>query len=446
MLKFEEKISLTMTNIDKLKQFRSGVYTILGKAKDALFDLMDAVLVTRSVYSFVELSVSPVFRRQWSSIYEALEDGNPPRSELMKLYIKQLSQTQQIVLAGDHTAWPRLDARTLKERTYEHQAQPISGAKPVTVGQGYSTIAVIPETEGSWALPLLHERITSFENPIEKAAAQLRLVCQTLSTRPLSLWDAEYGCASFVLQTADIAADKLMRLRSNRLLYGAPPPYTGIGRPRVHGNKFKLNEPTTWWTPDKMLEIPDPKLGRLRLRLWCNLHFQQSAKTNMHLFQVERLDEESSRIFKPFWLVWVGEGIPELCQIWRQYLRRFAIDHWYRFAKQHLHWTLPKLGTREQCERWSDLMPLLTWQLWLARGVVSDRPLPWQKSITNLTPGRVAQSMAAVLATIGTPSLLPKPRGKSPGWSTGQPRPRKIRCPIVKKGTTRRKKQHLQSA
>ena len=104
------------------------MYTILGNAKDALFDLMDAVLVTRSVYSFVELSLSPVFRRQWSSIYEALQDGNPPRVELMRLYIKQLPQTEQLVLAGDHTAWPRLEAVTLKERTYEHQAQPMSGA------------------------------------------------------------------------------------------------------------------------------------------------------------------------------------------------------------------------------------------------------------------------------------------------------------------------------
>ena len=137
---------------------------------------MDAVLVTRSVYSFVELSVSPVFRRRWSSIYEALSDSSPPRAELMWLYIKQLPQTEQIVLAGDHTAWRRLEARTLRERTYEHQAQLLSGAKPVTIGQGYSTIAWIPETEGSWALPLLHERITSFENPIEKAAAQLRQV------------------------------------------------------------------------------------------------------------------------------------------------------------------------------------------------------------------------------------------------------------------------------
>ncbi len=431
---------------DQLKQFRCSVYTILGKAKDALFDLMDAVLVTRNVYSFVELSVSPVFRRQWSSIYEALEDGNPPREELMQLYIKQLPQTEQILLAGDHTAWPRLEAYTLKERTYEHQAQPMSGAKPVTVGQGYSTIAIVPETEGSWALPLLHERITSFESPIEKAAAQLRLVCQNLPTRPLSLWDAEYGCASFVKQTSDIAADKLMRSRSNRVLYGAPPPYRGIGRPRVHGDKFKLNDPTTWWNPDHRLEVNDPQLGRYQVRLWHHLHFQQSPLHPMHLILVERIDEVKGKTFRPLWLVWVGEGMPQLHPIWRQYLRRFAVDHWYRFAKQRLHWTLPKLSTREQCDRWSDLMPLLTWQLWLARTLVNDRPLPWQKSVTNLTPGRVAQSMGGVFAVIGTPAQPPKSRGKSPGWPTGQPRRRKIRCPIVKKGTAKPIKQQSKSA
>ncbi|WP_218596766.1 hypothetical protein [Chroogloeocystis siderophila] len=49
---------------DKLKQFRTEVYTFLGNGKDAIFDLMDAVLVTRSVDSFVELSTSAVFRRQ----------------------------------------------------------------------------------------------------------------------------------------------------------------------------------------------------------------------------------------------------------------------------------------------------------------------------------------------------------------------------------------------
>ena len=77
----------------------------------------------------------------------------------MKLYIKQIKrQEQRILLAGDHTTWSRPNARTLKERTYEHYTQGGFGGKPITVGYGYSTLALIPESEGSWALPLRHER------------------------------------------------------------------------------------------------------------------------------------------------------------------------------------------------------------------------------------------------------------------------------------------------
>ncbi|MEH1953316.1 MAG: hypothetical protein V7K99_06350 [Nostoc sp.] len=81
----------------------------------------------------------------------------------------------------------------------------------------------------------------------------------------------------------------------------------------------------------------------------------------------------------------VGEEMPSIEKVWRLYLRRFPVDHWYRFLKQRLHWTVPKLSTPKQCERWSDLMPLMTWELWLARDIVTDNPLPWQKSLDNLT-------------------------------------------------------------
>ncbi len=40
---------------------------------------MDSVLTTRQITSFVELSLSPVFRRKWSSIYEALQDDRDKR-------------------------------------------------------------------------------------------------------------------------------------------------------------------------------------------------------------------------------------------------------------------------------------------------------------------------------------------------------------------------------
>jgi len=42
-------------------------------------------------------------------------------------------------------------------------------------------------------------------------------------------------------------------------------------------------------------------------------------------------------------------------------------------------------------------MPLMSWQLWLARDLVVENVLPWQSATINLTPGRVAQSMLSLL-------------------------------------------------
>lgn len=433
-------------NADKLIAFRQTAYGCLGRAHDALFELGDAVLSSPRVNSFAELSCSPLFRRQWSSLYEALQDSRPQRGKLMRLYIGQMEQVERPVLAGDHTIWARPYAVTLQERTYEHQAAML-GNRPVGVGQGWSTVAWIPQTGSSWALPLRHERITSFESPISKATWQLRQVCQALDARAISLWDSEYGCASFVLATADIACDKLMRLRSNRCLWTAPSAYGGRGRPRLHGDKFKLNDAATWHNPDQSVEVDDPRQGRLRLHCWQQMHFRSAAAHPMQLILVERLDAQGNRRSdKPVWLIWVGEPMPPLNQLWQLYCRRFGVDHWFRFAKQRLHWTLPNLSTAKQAERWSDLMPLLSWQLWLARDLVCERPLPWQKPQTHLTPGRVAQSMSALFTQLGTPAHDPKRRGKSPGWTKGQPRGARVRAPIVKKRGSKRKKQAQPSA
>ncbi|WP_293200727.1 hypothetical protein [Microcoleus sp. PH2017_35_SFW_U_B] len=85
------------------------------------------------------------------------------------------------------------------------------------VGQGYSTIAWIPEAIGSWALPLLHERISSGSSPILQAASQLKLVCEQSINPVLAVLDREYGNASWVLalKQASIQADCLMRVRKN---------------------------------------------------------------------------------------------------------------------------------------------------------------------------------------------------------------------------------------
>ncbi|MDJ0718487.1 MAG: transposase, partial [Prochloraceae cyanobacterium] len=127
------------------------------------------------------------------------------------------------------------------------------------LGHGYSTLAYIPEDKGSWALPLCHERITSFETPITKAAFQLKQVCKNLEVRPITLWDSEYGNAKFLNLTRDIKADLLIRIRPNRCIFGKPKPEekNKMVRPKIHGNKMKLSDPTTWSVPVEFIEIDD---------------------------------------------------------------------------------------------------------------------------------------------------------------------------------------------
>ncbi len=434
--------------LKRLSKFRKEIYHLLGSAKDSTFELMDAVITTKNVDSLAELSLSPLFRRKWSSIYEAIQDCRPNRNKLMKCYLHQMPTEPRIILAGDHTPFPRTEAPTLKDRTYEHGAKVISG-KPITLGHGYSTLAWIPEKKGSWALPLRHERITSFETPLTKATFQLKQVCKYLKKRPISMWDSEYGCAPFVKMTADIPADKLMRLRPNRCLFGSPPEYQGNGRPKKHGTKMKLSDPTTWEESVQSITINEDNGNEVEIQRWSQYHFYQSADHPMEIIRIQRKGNgisQSDR--KPMWLAWIGQEMPSLFEIWLLYLRRFAIEHWNRFAKQRLHWTKGKWGTPKKEEKWSDLMPILTWQLWLAREIVEDNPLPWQKPQPpeKITPGRVAQSFLALLIEIGTPAKSPKPRGKSPGWEKGKKRNKRPRYPVVKKTVSRSKKRTNKAA
>ena len=414
-----------MMKYERYRKFRQETYQMLGKAKDATFELMDSIMTTRNSSCLAEFSLSPLFRRKWSSTYEALEDSRPNRNKLMKRYIQEIPSSEYILLAIDHTAWGRREAKTLRDRTYEHQA---SSHNSVTVGQGYSTIVWLPEKQGSWALPLRHERITSYEKPISKAAWQLKQVSRQIKQKVLVILDSEYGNGSWVNQTGEIPVSKMMRVRSNCCLWSKPESYSGIGRPKKHDKKFKLNDQTTWWSADEIVEIDDWKLGKLRISQWKSLHFRTSASHDMSLIQVDRLNaKSSSKKHRPLWLVWVGEQFLELKDVWCQYARRFGVDHWYRFAKQRLHWTLPILSTAQQSERWSDLIrtrilslaqnremsvPLMTWQLWLAKELVEEHRLPWQSRMQTLTPGRVAQSLFSLLGDIGTPATSPKTRGK----------------------------------
>jgi hypothetical protein len=160
--------------------------------------MVDALLLSPRLGSFPELSCVPVFRRPWPSLYEGLQDGKGDQEKRLETLTEQLPETERPVLVGGHTSWPRPQACTLKDRSFQHPPMPITGQKPITLGHGYSPLGMVRPAArsdqkicGSWFLPLLHERIGSTMTPSKKAAEQLQPVCQRLDQRPRALYDNE---------------------------------------------------------------------------------------------------------------------------------------------------------------------------------------------------------------------------------------------------------------
>lgn len=430
----------TNKHLNKLIDFRQAVYCSgFTKLRDAQFELLDALLLSGPLGSFPELSLSPVFRRQWPSAYAALEEGGQDTPWLQKYLCAQVPSQGIQVFSLDGTGWPRPQAPTLPDRQYLYSPTQAVAGDSIVVGHPYSILAWVAQPRSSWALPVTVERIASSQDAIEVGVAQVKQVCKLRQEADFTICvaDGRYGNHRFLHPLKEQPCGVLVRLRKDRVLYSPPPPYSGSGRPRKHGRRFAFKEPYTWGEPEQWLQFQDPRWGQVDLRYWGHLHAREAADTP---FGVLRLQVHLEREHPPeaLWLGWQGPAWP-LAVLWHYYQLRWPIEPSIRWRKEQLHWTLPQFWDAEACERWSTLVTLAQWMLYLALPLVQDQPLPWQRKQANLTPGRVRQGLGSLFTQIGTPAAPCKPRGKSPGWPKGRVRSRPARYPVVKKGTKKPK-------
>jgi hypothetical protein len=80
----------------------------------------------------------------------------------MKRYLEEIPELDYVLLAIDHTPWEMADAKTMKDRGYQHCAK----AKNATVlGQGYSTMAWLPPSQGKRTQNLTIEQKSDGDQP-----------------------------------------------------------------------------------------------------------------------------------------------------------------------------------------------------------------------------------------------------------------------------------------
>jgi hypothetical protein len=435
-----------------LGAFRDQLHACFPRRADALFELGDALLCAEAVPSLPHLSLEPVHRRGWGSVYAALARGRIDEDRLRDLLVGCLPDADPLVFAVDVTTWPRCDAECSPERGYYYHPSRHSAGQPIIAGWAYQWIAQLSFERDSWTAPVDARRLHPLEDTDQTAAAQIRALLARLPAGeavPLFVFDAGYDSAQLTLDLAEAPAAVLVRLRSDRCFYADPPPRPpgSTGRPRRHGAKFNCADPVTWPTPTATLTCQDDQYGTVTVHAWAGLHPKQQRHPGhgsrgprpiVHgtivRVQVERVPART-RPPKVLWLWWAGPGTCDLDLAWRAYVRRFDLEHTVRFAKQTLGWTTPRPRHPAQADRWTWLVLAGYTQLRLARQAACDQRLPWERPRPRprRSPYRVRRGFPRLLCALGSPATTPKPSGCSPGRPKGRTSGPAVRHPAIKK-------------
>jgi hypothetical protein len=437
-----------------LARFRSSLYRCLVPWGDALFELCDAALCSSApVGSVPSLSLEPEFRRSHGSLYKALAEGGVDEVRLRELLVENGPNAWPLVFAVDASTWDRCDAECSPERGFHYSASKHSAGQPIVAGWSYQWICQLDWAPDSWTAPLDALRITPSMDAGDATVGQVKrqvLLLPADREVPLFVFDAGYDGIALGHGLSGVRAEVLVRIASTRVFHPdpAPRPEGTIGRPRRHGPRFELSDPSTWTTPDAELVTRVPRYGKVKVSAWHHLHPKLHGrgrwrdcdeppiiKGSVIRVEVEHLPKPTGRIKKTLWLWWSGDGEPDLDRCWRAYLRRFDIEHTFRLLKGTLGWTTPSLQMPEQADRWTWLVLSAYTQLRLARQLVDDLRLPWERRADpeKLTPVRVRRGFRRLRATLGTPAHPPKSQTPGPGRPKGTRRPPRTRYPAVKK-------------
>lgn len=455
-----------------LVEFRQQVYQNFNNRADTLMDLLDALCSNVTGQSVVELSLNPAFRRHYSTLFKGIADADMRKSlaQIVAPYLPKPKERKYWLLGVDVTPQQRRFAKTLEDRSYVHQSNPVPGTKPVTIGHQYSTVALLPEKNEengmSWVLPLVTNRVTTEEDKEMVGAAQIG----ELLKEPSMPFHGE-----IVVEVGDTAYSKpayldanrhqsnlvtITRVRSNRVFYQQYQPEeteaksNPVGHPTWYGEKFSLKDATSWHQPDEEISLSHVsrrgKIYTVKIQGWHNMLMTGKNKPvripmNEHPFTLVRIcfyDQDGNLVFKrPMWLIVVGQRRHELSllDIYHAYQQRYDLEHFFRFGKQKLLLTSFQTPEVVREETWWLLVHLAYFQLWLARHLVDCLPRPWEQylpsvKLRRITPALVLRDFARIIRQLGTPAKPPKRRNNSGGRPQGTKLEPRQRHKVVKKG------------
>jgi hypothetical protein len=454
-----------------LAGFREEFYRCLARRGDALCGLADAVLCGDGrVGDLAHLSLVPEFGRGHGALYDGLNAGRVDTGRLRRAVAGlplPAWPDGRIRLAMDVTAWLRPDAVTSPERVFGIGGGGGKTGGGVVPGWPYSFVAALGPGSSSWVLLLDAVRIGPDDDETELAAAQLREVAGRLiraghwapgDPDMVVALDSGYNAARLAWLLADLPVLAVVRVRSSRVFYGpVPPPAPGVpGRPSRHGPVVRCGKPATWAGPDVTAQGHGSRHGPLAVTAWHRMHQKLDRRCpgwQDHPGELPVIEGTLIRLaaarqaagYQPLEPMWLWSPDPrsrpgDVALLWPAYLRRFDLEHAFRFLKSVLGWDKPLLRDPAAADRWTWLIIACYAQLYLARPLAAQDRLPWHKPLPpgQLTPGRVRAGFRRLRQAAGTPASPPKPATPGPGRPPGSKnKTRAPRQPVGKHSTAR---------
>ena len=441
-----------------LAGFRQELYRCLTSRRDGLFCLGDAVLCGGGrVTDLARLSLVPEAGRGHGGVYDAVSAGRVDvarlRRALAGLPLPAWGDGR-IRLAVDVSAWLRPDAAASPGRVHCHVRG--RGRRAwIAPGWPYSFVAALSPGRSSWALLLDAVRLGPLDDERAVTAAQLRAVVTRLIAAGhwrdgdpsiLILMDAHYSPAQLAWLLRDLPVTVVARVRSDRV-FRAPPPSRAPGtrgRPARHGPAVRCADPATWPAPGTGAEAPSARYGLLQVTAWPRLHqalhrggggwddwppMKELPVIEGTLIRLAAArPAPGQRRLEPMW-IWAsdpraGSDEAAVAALWQSYLRRFDIEHTFRFLKVQLGWDKPMLRDPAAADRWTWLLIACHAQLHLARPLAAATRLPWQRpqgpgQPEAMTPGRVRAGFREARHAAGTPASAAKTTRPGPGRPKG---------------------------
>jgi len=402
-----------------------------------MFDLIDALTVAGQVSSPVALSEQKPFRRKFASVYDGLENGEMDMDEILSLLPESVPADSETiagyaVYAVDATANEHEAAETLPDRGVLKSSK----AEPRRYGHKYSWLVRLIQFGSSWVAPVDVERISTEVTETQLAAVQVRELDLRDRQAKVIVADSRYEERHFLGIFEHFQHTfALIRLHGNRVLYETPKKKAKgrRGAPRKHGKPFKLNQAHRAADQRQIFQLGKQTVC---VQVWRKLHFKKLATLIGTLIQVEFLKADGTpRYQRPMWLFWTGSQEVALSDLARMYLWRFAIEHLFRFLKQHMGLGSNRSPNLVSAQQWVWLCTLAYWQLLLIRHRVKAYRPAWYPgkpaAAVQLTPYQVQRSALAFIGGLDTPAASPRPAGKGTGrLKNYHPLPR-MRYPVV---------------